>query len=108
MQHLYIEYLSDRDLYQSYMPFIKEGGLFIRTTQKFELGSEVTLEVSLPDSLEDSEIVGKVCWVTPMGAQNGTPAGVGIAFVEDPDNIHHQIDKSLARMLTSTEPTLTM
>lgn len=108
MNHLYIEFLSDRDLYQAYMPFVKEGGLFVRTTQQFQLGDDITLELSLPDSLEDAKVLGKVCWQTPMGAQNGTPAGIGIAFVDDPELIRNQIETSLARLLNSSEPTLTM
>jgi len=90
------------------MPFLKEGGLFIRTAEPYELGSEVELNVLLPDSLELSMIKGEVCWVTPTGAQNGTPAGVGICFIDDPDKIRHQIEQAIARQLSSSEPTLTM
>ena len=108
LEKITLEYISDRDLYQSYMPFMKNGGLFIRTTEHFELATEVTLMVTLPDSLEASEIKGKVSWITPIGAQNGTPAGIGVSFIEDPDNIRNQIDKSIGRLLNSSEPTLSM
>ena len=56
MENLYLEFVSERDLYQSYMPFLKQGGLFVRTAEYFELGTEVLLQVVLPDSLETSEI----------------------------------------------------
>lgn len=46
-----IEFHSEHDLYIAYMPFLKEGGLFIRTAKHFELGAEVELNVLLPDSL---------------------------------------------------------
>ncbi|ARD46206.1 pilus assembly protein PilZ [Colwellia sp. PAMC 21821] len=108
LEHITLEFISDRDLYQSYMPFMKNGGLFVRTTEHFELAADVILNVSLPDSLEPSKIVGKVSWITPIGAQNGTPAGIGVSFVEDPDNIRNQIDKSIGRLLNSSEPTLSM
>jgi type IV pilus assembly protein PilZ len=103
-----IEFFSEHDLYIAYMPFLKEGGLFIRTAKSFELGSEIELNVLLPDSLEPSLIKGEVCWLTPLGAQNGTPAGIGISFTDDPDKIRHQIETMLARQLNSSEPTLTM
>lgn len=90
------------------MPFLKEGGLFIRTARLFELGTEVELNVLLPDSLEPASVIGEVCWLTPLGAQNGTPAGVGVSFTKDPENIRHQIEKAIARQLNSSEPTLTM
>ena len=108
METLHLEFVTDRDLYQAYMPFLKNGGLFIRTTDSFELGVDVLLQVTLPDSLEASEIKGKIVWLTPVGAQNGTPAGIGINFVEDPDNIRNQIEKAIGRLLNSSDPTLTM
>ncbi|MCO4799269.1 MAG: PilZ domain-containing protein [Colwelliaceae bacterium] len=108
MESLYLEFVTDRDLYQSYMPFVKTGGLFVRTTEHFELGVDIELQVLLPDSLETSIITGKVCWLTPVGVQNGTPAGIGITFVEDPDNMRSQIEKAIGRLLNSSDATLTM
>jgi type IV pilus assembly protein PilZ len=108
MYQFILEYLSDKELYQSYMPFVKSGGLFVRTTEQYNLGDEVKLEVTLPDSLEASVVLGKVCWLTPVGAQIGTPAGIGISFEEDNDNIRNQIEKSIGRLLSSSEPTLSM
>lgn len=108
MENISLEFISERDLYQAYMPFMKNGGLFIRTTEQFELSTEVLLHVTLPDSLESSEIKGKIAWITPIGAQNGTPAGIGVCFIDDPDNIRNQIDKAIGRLLNSSEPTLSM
>ncbi len=90
------------------MPFLKSGGLFVRTPELFELGDEVELEVQLPDSLESSIVKGAVCWLTPIGAQNGTPPGVGVSFSEDKENVKAQVEKSIARFLSSSDPTLTM
>jgi len=105
---LFVEFSSERDLYLSYMPFLKDGGLFVRTSKPYELGQDIDLEVQLPDSLEESLVKGMVCWLTPIGAQNGTPPGVGISFVEDKENVRSQIEKSIARYLNSSDPTLTM
>jgi type IV pilus assembly protein PilZ len=103
-----LEFVSDKDLYQAYMPFLKTGGLFVRSPENFDLGDDVTLEVTLPDSLEPSTVLGKICWLTPVGAQIGTPAGIGVSFEEDKDNVRNQIEKSISRLLNSTEATLTM
>lgn len=102
------EFHSERDLYLAFMPFLKEGGLFVRTPRQYELGDEVELNVLLPDALEESVVVGEVCWLTPIGAQNGTPPGVGVTFVKDPEKIRHQIEQIIARHLNSSEATLTM
>lgn len=103
-----IELNHERDIYQAYMPFVKNGALFIRTAEKYELGTEIVLEVSLPDSLESSIIKGEVCWLTPKGAQNGTPEGVGVGFIEDKDNVKRQIETQISRLLNSSDPTFTM
>ena len=105
MENLYLEFVTDRDLYQSYMPFVKKGGLFVRTTEHYELGSDIMLRVLLSDSLEPFEVKGKVCWLTPVGVQNGTPAGIGITFVDDPDNMRNQIEMAIGRFLNSSEAT---
>ena len=39
-------------LYAAYMPYIKNGGLFIPTTKKYDLGDEVFMLLTL---MEDSE-----------------------------------------------------
>jgi len=90
------------------MPFLKKGGVFIRTAEPFYLGSIVELNILLPDSLEPSLIKCEVCWLTPSGAQNGTPAGIGVSFIDDPDKVRHQIEQHIARKLSSPDPTLTM
>ena len=105
---LNVEYQSERDLYLAFMPFLKEGGLFVRTPRQYDLGDEVELYVLLPDALEDSIVKGEVTWITPAGAQNGTPPGIGVTFVQDPSKICHHIEQILARYLNSSEPTLTM
>jgi type IV pilus assembly protein PilZ len=108
MESLILEYTTDHELYLSYMPFLKNGGLFVRTFESFDLGTEFSLEITLPDALEASTVIGTVCWLTPRGANNGTPAGIGISFTKDTDNVRNQIEKSLGRLLNSSEPTLTM
>ena len=108
MHEFSLEFLSDRELYQYYMPFVKNGGLFVRTPEHYSLGDDIKLEVTLPDALEASIVIGKVCWLTPIGAQNGTPAGIGVSFDEDKDNVRNQIEQLIGRLLSSSEPTLSM
>ena len=105
---LNVEFYSERDLYLAFMPFLHEGGIFVRTPRQYDLGDEVELHILLPDALEESIAYGEVSWITPAGAQNGTPAGVGVTFVKDPEKVRHQMEQILARHLSSAEPTLTM
>ena len=108
MQKLQLDFVSEKELYQCYMPFLQQGGLFFRAKQQYSIGTEILLEVLLPDSLEYTEIKGQVAWLTPANAQNGTPPGIGICFIKDPEQVRNQIEKSIGRFLNSSEPTFSM
>ena len=56
-------------LYAAYMPFLRNGGLFIPTNKRFALGEEVFVLLALMDEAEKMPINGTVVWVTPKGAQ---------------------------------------
>src|SRR5205085_5153165 len=67
-------------LYMGYMPFIKNGGLFIPTPKEYHLGDELFILLTLLDSRERLPVAGKVVWVTPRGAQNKRSQGIGVPF----------------------------
>lgn len=70
-------------LYMSYMPFVKDGGLFVPTKKDFNLGDEMFLLVTIIDEVEPLKISGKVVWVSPPGALGNRPRGVGLQFIGD-------------------------
>mgnify|MGYP000082478225 CR=1 FL=1 len=108
MESILLEYYDNADLYDSYMPFFKQGGLFFRTDDSYNLGTEINLHVSLPDSLESTSVKAQVSWVTPHNAQNGNDAGIGVVFVEDLDNLSQQIEDAIKLLMNSDKPTLSM
>jgi len=108
IESIYLEYENDMDLYESYMPFFTQGGLFFRTDELYEMGTELILHIILPDSLESSSVKAQVSWLTPDGAQSGNDMGVGVSFIEDIDNINQQIENTIALHLKSHTPTLSM
>lgn len=67
-------------LYMSYMPFLKNGGLFIPTDKPFDLGDEVFLLLTLMDEPERLPVTGKVVWITPRAALGNRAMGIGIQF----------------------------
>ncbi|MBD8879644.1 MULTISPECIES: PilZ domain-containing protein [Rhodanobacter] len=97
-------------LYNAYMPFLRNGGLFAPTAQAYSLGDEVVLLVSLADESERLSVVGKVAWICPTGAQGNRTAGIGIHFNETPDAevARQRIENMLAGVLNSERPTHTM
>lgn len=67
-------------LYAAYMPFCRNGGIFIPTEKAFEMGEEVFLLLSLMTEPEKHAIQGKVVWLTPTHAAEKRVQGVGVAF----------------------------
>lgn len=97
------------DLYIAFMPFIEHGGVFIPTKEPFAIGEEVGLDICLPDEPDRHQLDGLVAWITPLGAQGGKPAGVGIQFQGDnSEAIRNLIETHLAGRLQSSEFTNTM
>lgn len=97
------------DLYAAYMPFMVNGGVFIPTSELFNLEEAVILDLRLIKDPERQVCAGKVAWITPVGAQGGKPAGIGIQFNdEDSVNIRNQIETHLAGKLNSADETHTM
>lgn len=96
-------------LYASYMPFLKNGGIFIPTDKPFELGDEVFLLLSLMDEAERFPVTGKVVWITPRTTPGGRPIGIGIQFsgVEGA-KVQQKIETYLAGSLKSDRPTNTL
>lgn len=95
-------------LYAAYMPFIKNGGLFIPTNKNYKLGDEVFMLLNLMEEPEKLPVAGKVVWITPRGAQGNRAAGVGVQFNESDFNARNKIETYLAGALKSDRPTHTM
>lgn len=96
-------------LYIAYMPFIKNGGLFIPTSKEYRLGDEVFMLLTLMDGAEKLPVAGKVVWVTPRGAQGKRMQGIGVQFsTQDNGATQKKIETLLAGALGADRPTHTM
>lgn len=95
-------------LYSAYMPYVENGGLFITTNKKYQIGDEVFVLLTLLDEPEKIPISGKVVWVTPKGAQGNRSAGIGVQFSDQESNLVGKIETYLVGVLTSERPTNTM
>lgn len=97
-------------LYNVYMPYLKNGGIFVPTGKRYFLGDEVFLLLTLPESNERLPVAGKVVWVTPTGAQGNRPAGIGVQFADSSEGeaVKGKIETLLAGTLGADKPTHTM
>lgn len=91
------------------MPFIKGGGLFIRTNLLYQLGTDLSLCVTLMDEQELYVVDGKIVWITPKGAQSNKLPGIGVQFIGEPArSLCKKIETCLAGMLKSLQLTDTI
>ena len=97
-------------LYQSYMPYVRNGGIFVPTGKAYSLGDEVFLLLTLMDDSDRIPVAGKVVWVTPTGAQGNRMAGIGVQFGEGSDGevAKAKIENFLAGMINADRATHTM
>jgi type IV pilus assembly protein PilZ len=103
--------IKDRGaLYNAYMPFVKNGGLFVPTAKRYSLGDEVFILLTLMEEKDRLPVAGKVVWITPPGAQGNRTAGIGVQFNESADGeaARTKIESILAGILGSDRPTHTM
>jgi type IV pilus assembly protein PilZ len=97
-------------LYNAYMPFIKGGGIFVPTTKRYSIGDEVFILLTLLDDKERLPVAGRVCWITPQGAQGNRTAGIGVQFNDsvEGEQVRGKIEALLAGMLNADKLTHTM
>jgi len=96
-------------LYVSYMPYIRNGGLFFPTTKEYRLGDEVFILMTLMEGMERLPVAGKVVWITPKAAQGKRQQGIGVQFsTQDGGTTQKKIEAMLAGALNADRPTYTM
>ena len=103
--------LKDKTLiYNSYMPFLEFGGLFVPTDDPFKLGDEVLLAIDFEDPADKKFLRTKVAWINPARTSANRPKGVGLAFGSDEISAaaRRLIEAALSGVMRSERPTFTL
>lgn len=102
--------INDKNaLYAAFMPFVKNGGLFMPSSKHYAIGDEIFLLLRLMDEPERLPVAGKVIWITPAGAEGNRAIGVGIQFSDQDKGVaRRKIEDYLVGVLNSDRPTHTM
>jgi type IV pilus assembly protein PilZ len=97
-------------LYAAYMPFLKNGGMFVPTNKPYKIGDEIYLILALMDDPNKYPIAGKVAWITPPGANNNKAQGIGVHFPADEtgQRAKRRIEEILGAALRSSRATHTL
>jgi type IV pilus assembly protein PilZ len=96
-------------LYAAYMPYLKNGGIFVPTSRPYQLGDDVYLILTLLEDPTRLPVAGKVVWVSPGGGNTKTP-GIGVHFPADESGMmaRKRIEDALGAALKSARPTHTL
>jgi len=97
-------------LYAAYMPFLKNGGIFVPTNKPYKIGDEIYLILALMDDPNKYPIAGTVAWITPSGANNNKAQGIGVHFPADESGLRAKtrIEEILGAALRSSRATHTL
>ncbi|MDE0064785.1 MAG: PilZ domain-containing protein [Gammaproteobacteria bacterium] len=108
MQTLNLAIKDRMSLYECYMPFVRNGGLFIPTNASLTLGEAVAISLEFMQEPEPLRLSGTVVWITPQGAQGDRTAGVGIGFDAGGESMRRKIENCLAGAVASERHTHTL
>lgn len=96
-------------LHAAYIPFVRNGGLFIASKKSYKPDDEVFVLLTLMDDKDSIPIAGRVIWITPPGAQGNRESGIGVQFSEqDNGAARNKIEGILAGMQQGERLTHTM
>lgn len=96
------------ELKSHYIPFFKRGGLFIPTSRQIAPGTNLSLEVVLPNESTPRLVEGQLAWRTPVGAQDRRLPGLGLHFAESAEEIKQLIEKLLSNFDGKESPSHTI
>lgn len=95
-------------LLSAYMPGLERGGIFVPTQERYMLGQEVFLLLTLPDESERLPLTGNVVWLSPPGVSGHRVPGIGIQFSADDRPVRDRIENHLAGQLDKDAATYTL
>ncbi|SHF53870.1 type IV pilus assembly protein PilZ [Modicisalibacter ilicicola DSM 19980] len=99
---------NTQTLLSAYMPMLERGGIFVPTQERYTLGQEVFLLLTLPEESERLPVTGQVVWISPPGVSGRRMPGIGIHFSAEDQAVRDRIESQLAGQLNKGAPTYTL
>ena len=97
-------------LYAAFIPWLRNGGVFLPAEKNVQLGDQVLLILTLMDDPAKIPVAGNVAWITPPNAHGNRPAGLGVQFSDNAPmkELKKRIENILGGALQSSKPTHTI
>ena len=93
---------SEHNFYMGFTENLSEGGVFVAawafsTGCPPDVGDRVHLSFTLPDSPDPIKVSAEVRWVRDYNLLSDTPPGLGLRFVDLPDELRRRIYSFVTR-----------
>jgi len=97
-------------LYAAYMPFLRNGGIFVPGNRPCRLGDEIFLLLTLMQDEQRYRVAGNIVWITPAGAGDHHTQGFGVHFPDDEAgrSLKKRIEELLGTSLGASRSTHTI
>lgn len=99
---------DEQALLAAYMPLLDQGGIFVTTCDRYELGQSVDLQLTLPGETVHRQLTGEVVWVSPEGVTGQRVPGIGLHFSQAEQSLREHIETLLADQLNESVPNYTL
>lgn len=93
---LHITITEPEVLRRCYLPFLRNGGLFVPTDEPYSLRQQLFLVLKLPGAMQVQGVLTRVACLTPAQAHDGRVMGVGLAFPEAAQALNNHIESLIA------------
>jgi type IV pilus assembly protein PilZ len=95
---LKVAYQRMNAFFADYTRDISKGGIFIKSEDPMEIGTEFSFQVTLPRRAQAIALKGRVMWVNKEGGGRG----MGIQFVWDRDEDRKSFEKLVEDLMKET------
>lgn len=93
---LKVEYQNVDQLITEYTRNISRGGLFIRSDEQLEKGTQLLFKLHVPELNEPLSLKGRVAWVRTAAEATGSESpGMGVWFIYDSDEERTQLERTI-------------
>lgn len=102
---LHVEYKEKAAVYNCYMGFCKDAGIFVPCSHSSSLGDMIFMIIQIPESPMPFFVAGKVAWLN-----YGRRKGMGVRLLPDDNSrrLKIAIENLLVSSMKSNNPTYTM
>ena len=90
---LKVDYRAGGSFVTDYSANVSRKGLFIRTSHPLAVGEKIRLRMQAPGGDAPFALDGIVKWVCSVRERGDHPAGMGVEFVDLPEEAKQEIDR---------------